>query len=704
MINSSDVIEMQEMGMDLVKQKLFVLFDPTGSHFVVVIKRASIASNSNTETLLMYKSERMEDTAEPPKTLVSLSSRSNEPPIRQIKWAPDGHAIYFIGTNMNDSSQVYRVDVRTLKLTRMTSSASSVTAYDVSFGKRGQVIFAADERLVESRAIRDMRLNGFTVTDQRPEQLISADWAKTHHARLFIQDSEQVVGRAAGLVGVKSIGDCLIPPVYDLTQDPVLQFSPDGRYAIAICRPSERPGEWQHYLRPHMVDLADRVMLIDPLEVSMSSLWDTPVGEGEGIVWAGDATTVILTGSYSPAEDMQHRVIAVDIKSRAWREIPVRGPVLVWDNSLDALEAESDRSGHPLATDVYRRGDGGWSRQNIDIPAGMEKDPKHRFEVFATGNMEYGGTISIRELASAAVRPLITLNTNLSKRVASSTKRLEWTSKDGSVCSGTLYLPYGFIAGKKYPLVIQKQGRADDPPYLDGPYHGAFAAQALATIGIAVLQVPEWAENDNSNHIDEGPLETASIEGAIDQLAAQGLVDPQRVGLIGFSRTGYQVLYSITHSRYHFAAATVDDSVNFGYMEYFVDAPFSMDLKEEFEDHKYGGGPFGSHWKAWLERSPIFGLNKVKTPIRFEAHGPSSVLGTWDAYETMRMLGEPAELMYFPEGEHQLVRPLERLNSQQGDVEWFAFWLLGREHASSTNRTEYERWHTLRSVAEPTVP
>ena len=44
-----------------------------------------------------------------------------------------------------------------------------------------------------------------------------------------------------------------------------------------------------------------------------------------------------------------------------------------------------------------------------------------------------------------------------------------------------------------------------------------------------------------------------------------------------------------------------------------------------------------------------------------------------------------------------LVKPWERLTSQQGVVDWWRFWLQGYEDPDPAKADQYARWHTLRA-------
>jgi hypothetical protein len=59
------------------------------------------------------------------------------------------------------------------------------------------------------------------------------------------------------------------------------------------------------------------------------------------------------------------------------------------------------------------------------------------------------------------------------------------------------------------------------------------------------------------------------------------------------------------------------------------------------------------------------------------------------------------DLIYLPEATHLLVRPSDRLISQQGNVDWFTFWLKDQERDDAAEHSQYERWRALRRLVHP---
>jgi len=183
----------------------------------------------------------------------------------------------------------------------------------------------------------------------------------------------------------------------------------------------------------------------------------------------------------------------------------------------------------------------------------------------------------------------------------------------------------------------------------------------------------------------------AAYQGAINYLDRRGLIDRARVGIIGFSRTVFYVEYALTHSQYHFAAASLADGFDGGYVNYLLWPNADSVLVN-------GARPFGPGLVLWLKRSPGFNLESVKTPVHIEYYGMANFLGGWQWFSGLSLLGKPVDFVWLPYGTHLLVKPWERLTSEQGNVDWFVFWLKGVEDSAPDKQKQYSRWENLRSL------
>jgi hypothetical protein len=124
------------------------------------------------------------------------------------------------------------------------------------------------------------------------------------------------------------------------------------------------------------------------------------------------------------------------------------------------------------------------------------------------------------------------------------------------------------------------------------------------------------------------------------------------------------------------------------------------ELAREYEDINQAK-PIGEvGMQEWLRFAPGFHLDKVQAAVRIEAIGPMSVLGEWESYSSLRQQEKPVDLIYFPDGQHMLQRPLERMASEQGDVDWFRFWLQEYEDPDPQKIEEYRRLRALKMLKD----
>jgi hypothetical protein len=118
----------------------------------------------------------------------------------------------------------------------------------------------------------------------------------------------------------------------------------------------------------------------------------------------------------------------------------------------------------------------------------------------------------------------------------------------------------------------------------------------------------------------------------------------------------------------------------------------------------YGARPFGAGLGAWTQAAPGFLLHQLQTPLRIEAIGPTGLLAEWETYASLRAQRKPVTLIYLPNGKHVLQRPLERLASQQGNVDWFRFWLQDEEDPNPAKLKQYARWKAIRENESGSLP
>ena len=78
------------------------------------------------------------------------------------------------------------------------------------------------------------------------------------------------------------------------------------------------------------------------------------------------------------------------------------------------------------------------------------------------------------------------------------------------------------------------------------------------------------------------------------------------------------------------------------------------------------------------------------------------IIGKWEIYSRLRHLNRPVQFYLMPRIDqhpsHLPQNPEQIVGLQQMALDWFDFWLTGRENPSPTKRDQYVRWHAFRAA------
>jgi hypothetical protein len=277
-----------------------------------------------------------------------------------------------------------------------------------------------------------------------------------------------------------------------------------------------------------------------------------------------------------------------------------------------------------------------------------------------------------------------------------------WKDPRGRSAEGGLAKPPDFAPGHRYPLVIQTHGFPSNQFFRVGyGSETANAGRALAGRGMLVLQVRE-PHTDSVGTWREGTERGTEVYlAAIDQLAQEGLVDSTKVGITGYSRSGFFVSKAITEAPERFAAAVVanaDPGSVFGYYTY-IDYELPNSAKRA-ADVFAGSSPYGEGLQNWIERSPGFNTDKIRAPVLISAGDPQHLISLWSLYAPLRDQHKPVELQYIRNGQHNFTKPLEVFAHQEMLVDWFDFWLNDHEAAAPEKAEQYARWREMKKSLE----
>jgi dipeptidyl aminopeptidase/acylaminoacyl peptidase len=684
-------------------------FSPDRKRFFIVLKSGNLDHNSNRYSILLFETAKaFHGVSSGP--VLTLESSTNDEAIKNPKWLDDNETISFIGQSADGLSQVFAFDTIGKHLDQLTNHPTSIIDYDIGSGGK-TVLFKAYPPTDETTATERVRRMGVLVTNEGLAELLQGD---ARHDR-NVPGNLQLFSMRRGEPAVRfPVGD-------GLSLDVPVSISPDGRYAIAAVHVRNIPAWWSEYkddqLHPYITakrknDEDSRILeyiLLNLATGTTERLLGVPWSyKNDGFVWTPDGQSVIVAGAYLPLDvaDATVRearsgktteprfVVQVNLTTKAFQIVTDQDlGVVGWNRTGSKLLLKLQDWWKERPWMAYERSGSMWK----EVPTSID-DSVVPLVVSYEEDLNTPPRIFVSDRRTQERALLVDLNPQFSEFAFGHEDAITWKGSDGHDVSGGLYLPPDYKPGTRYPLVIQTHGFLPTKFWIDGPWNSAFAAQPLANRGFVVLQVghsTDPAEDQKyMNTPQEAKRQQAAYEGAIDFLDQKGLIDISRVGIIGFSRTVFYAAYTLTHSKYHFAAATLADGMDAGYFQYRA-YPSSVD-----ERLLNGGPPVGKSLSLWLVNAPGFNLDKVDAAVRIETYGHGSVLEGWEWFQGLAELEKPVDFIYLPDGVHTLVKPWERMVSQQGNVDWFSFWLKHEEDPDPDKAEQYARWRELRKLQE----
>lgn len=675
------------------------VLSPDGRRVAVVVQTGNLARNTVDYALLVLFTDQSAPRVD---TVAALASPSNEPAISNVTWVDEG-TLAFLGARPGGAPQVVSVDIATRTLTSRTHSATGVTSF--LMGPGGDPLIYQERPALDTADYAGLRAHGFAIDRQLwPSDLIMGDLrGAVRHAeapsgyRILRQGRDTPVALPDSTSGY---AHCTIQPHYG----PPL--SPAGVALLVGCAPRTIPARWRAYRNTRYRLFADRfaapgevLVLLDLTSGRARRVYDAPLmpQSETNFVWAPDGRSLLLSGALLPltgpdsAQRASRRMaVEVSLATGAITTVVARDSLVVqsWDARTRIAEFARGPAWFEVNDDsprvFYRKTSRGWSEVRGSPPP----------RVLVTQDANTPPRLVAVDPQTHTTRTLLDPNPGLlERRHLGRVEVFHWTTKAAKTYAGGLYRPPDYVPGRRYPLVLQTHGYDSTLFAPEGGFTTGSAAQPLASVGILTLQTAEQVSGDRTNVSDtpgEGPDDQDMLEGAIDALDHQGMIDRDKVGLQGFSRTCFVALYFLTHSSYHIAAADVTDGVDYSYLQYLVYGGAGTERMN-------GGRPWGATRAQWLERAAGFRLDLITTPLRLTAIGAHSVLQEWEPYAGMLAQGKPAELVYISDGSHLLVKPWERMTSQQGAVDWYRFWLQNYEDPDSGKAGQYMRWRALRA-------
>lgn len=585
------------------------------------------------------------------------------------QWSPEGDAIYFLGRDdagrdkapHDGSRQVWRIDPAGGEPRAVTRVAKGVRGFQLD--PKGTALYY---------------LVGQEETD--------GDWAdlKKKYSALEYGHGVRTLHSIRRL-DLQSWRDEEILPAEQVIHE--MALSPSGR-AIALITTDDNELIFKEgWSRIQILDIASGA-IAQVTDQDWRADHKSPYGWLEDLAWSGDSGALAFSISY---DGFATDIWVVEWRDDAWRRQKIQRPGMItcdgglqWRGKDRTLVFRGETMGRVHVVAISNVKNGGQGRSETlcggDVVVGS-------FDFDAKGKRLLAGVETIttavdlyRVDGETKLARLTDLNPQVATWILPRIEHVSWTGADGDECWGILELPPGYEKGDgPLPTIIELHGG----PTSSTKYRlrlWIYGRALMASKGYALLSPNYHGSTGYGDEFlekligRENEIEVTDIANGTRWLIEQGIADPEKIGVMGWSNGGYLTNCMIVAEPDLYAAASSGAGV------------LDMAIQWATEDTPGHVINFveGLPWEQahhYQKASPLWNLDRVKTPTLIHVGGNDPRVPPAHSRALYRglkhYLGVDCELIVYPGEPHGLTTQENRLAKITWDLAWFEKHLLG---------------------------
>jgi dipeptidyl aminopeptidase/acylaminoacyl peptidase len=400
-------------------------------------------------------------------------------------------------------------------------------------------------------------------------------------------------------------------------------FSPDGAKLAYLAM--SRPGFEADRFVLTLLNLKTGV------KQALTQGWDRSISSFE---WSRDGASLLAA-----ADDLgQHRLFAVDLKT----------------GRPTAITGDGDAEGFSVGPhQVF------YTRSDLAHPADLysiARDPHGR--------------------GPSAPLQLTHLNqATLDQRTLAPFEQFSFPGSNHDTVYGYLVKPAGFENGRSYPLAFVVHGGPQGS--MGNVWHWRWNAQTLAGAGYAVVMIDFHGSTGYGQAFTDSisgdwggkPLEDLRL-GLADALARHPWLDANRMCALGGSYGGYMMNWIAGQWPDRFKCIVTHDGI-------FDNRSMYYSTEELWFPEWENGGPEYLNPAGYSKHNPVDFVNRWKTPT-LVIHGELDYRVPFAqglaVYTALERRGVPAELLYFPDENHWVLKPANSVQWYDTTIAWMNRW------------------------------
>ncbi|MGE0886676.1 MAG: prolyl oligopeptidase family serine peptidase [Blastocatellales bacterium] len=536
----------------------------------------------------------------------------HDTPITSWQFSPDSRHIYFISPDSVDKANKERVEKKfTVRIRNEETPLNHLWSFDLESKAEKRLTSSPDYAVSNVTISDDSKWIGFTGTPKDRYQRTVTE--ASIYADLYLL--ETATGKIERLTENKEIGES------------ALSFSPDSKWmAFSASDNFEYFRNGRLYIRPVAGG-------------QWKELGDGFDGDVSVSFWSEDGKTIYF--------------------NEGWRAT----------NQLFALSTETGK-----VTQI--------TNEKGVIFVSQDDDTKKLIVNYNDPQMltNYFSAPSLATIANrSSWKQLTDANPQINNLSLGEVEAIQWKSTDGKMVEGVLVKPVGYERGKRYPLIVQIHGGPAGADVLR--FNPGYGSQIYAGAGYAVL-CPNY--RGSVNYGERHKMEIGGdyfrqgyddIMTGVDHLIAQGLVDGDKMGAMGWSAGGHWSNWILTHTDRFKAISSGAGAVNW------ISMYAQSDVQRNREFYFGGKPPYEDFSKYW-DVSPLKFINNAKTPTLIHVvDGDPRVPRpqSEELHMALKKLGVPTEFMVYPGNTHGITDPRNQLVKAVAEFNWFEKWIRGKQ-------------------------
>jgi dipeptidyl aminopeptidase/acylaminoacyl peptidase len=262
---------------------------------------------------------------------------------------------------------------------------------------------------------------------------------------------------------------------------------------------------------------------------------------------------------------------------------------------------------------------------------------------------------------------------------------VSWKS-DSFRVQGWLLLPIHYDPSKRYPLIVEVHGGPAAAVESQWGSKGGLSANAFSALGYFVLlpnprgSFGQGEVFTQANRKDFGYGDLRDILAGVDTVLAKYPVDPNRIGLTGWSYGGFMTMFAVTQT-HRFKAAVAGAGIA-DWQSYYGENSIDQWMIPYFGASVYDDP------SVYAKSSAISYIKQAKTPtlvVVGDRDGECPAPQSFEFWHALRDRHVPTELVIYPNEGHGFVDPAHSRDVMERAVDWFERYMPPGESRQSAS-------------------